>query len=259
VARIDVTKRPGRPAERFYGSSRSRVRCPTTETAEVVNAYESKLGAGLDEVVGTSRTPLEGTSPRLRASETNLGDLVADAVRDVARSEIALVNGGGVRGDRVHQPGPLTRRTLIEIHPFGNVVCTLSVPGKVVVAALEHGVSRLPAAAGQFPQVSGLTFRVNPEAPTGSRVTDVRVQNAPIDLNRTYTLAVPDFLLAGGDGYTMFKGQKVLVGPEAGPTLAAALERYVAERRGRARGRGADCEPINALLMLARPRGPAAR
>ncbi len=57
------------------------------------------------------------------------------------------------------------------------------------------------------------------------------MQNAPLDPNRTYTLAVPDFLLAGGDGYTMFKGQKVLVGPEAGPTLAAALEGYVAERR----------------------------
>ena len=59
----------------------------------------------------------------------------------------------------------------------------------------------------------------------------MRVANAPLDPNRTYTLAVPDFLLAGGDGYTMFKGQKVLVGPEAGPTMAAALEGYVAAQR----------------------------
>ena len=232
VARIDVAKRPGRPVERFYELIPITSALPDDpKAAEVVNAYESKLGAGLDEVVGTSRTALEGTSQRLRTSETNLGNLVADAVRAAGRSEIALVNSGGVRGDRVHQPGSLTRRTLIEIHPFGNIVCTLSVPGKVVVAALEHAVSRLPAAAGQFPQVSGLTFRVNPDAPAGSRVLDVRSQNAPIDLNRAYTLAVPDFLLAGGDGYTMFKGQKVLVGPEAGPTLAAALEGYVAERR----------------------------
>jgi 2',3'-cyclic-nucleotide 2'-phosphodiesterase (5'-nucleotidase family) len=141
------------------------------------------------------------------------------------------VNGGGIRGDRVHQPGPLARRILIEIHPFGNVVTTLSVPGRVVVAALEHGVSRLPITAGQFPQVSGMTFRVNPDAPAGARVSDVRVQNAPLDPNRAYTLAIPDFLLASGDGYTMFKGQKVLVGPEAGPTMAAALEDYVAGRR----------------------------
>jgi 5'-nucleotidase len=231
VARIDVAKRAG-AVERHHELIPVTSALPDDPTtAEIVNAYETKLGAGLDTVIGTTRAPLEGTSPRLRTSETNLGNLVADAVRTAARSDIAMVNGGGIRGDRVHQPGPLTRRTLIEIHPFGNVVSTLSVPGRVVTAALEHGVSRLPASAGQFPQVSGLTFRVNPEAAAGSRVSDVRVQNAPLDPNRTYTLAIPDFLLAGGDGYTMFKGQTVLVGPEAGPTMASALENYVAERR----------------------------
>jgi 5'-nucleotidase len=232
VARIDIARRPGRPVDRFYELVPITSALPDEpKTAEVVSAWETKLGAGLDEVVGTNKTPLEGTSQRLRTSETNLGDLVADAVRAAARSDAALVNGGGVRGDRVHQPGPLTRRTIIEIHPFGNVVTTLSVPGRVIVAALEHGVSRLPLSAGQFPQVSGLTLRVNPDASPGARVSDVRVQNAPLDPNRFYTVAVPDFLVAGGDGYAMFKGQKVLVGAEAGPTMAAALERYVADRR----------------------------
>jgi 5'-nucleotidase len=219
VARIDIAKRPGRAVERYHELIPITSALPDDpKTAEIVKAYESKLDAGLDVVVGTTQVPLEGTSPRLRTSETNLGNLVADAVRAAARSEIALVNGGGIRGDRVHQPGPLARRILIEIHPFGNVVTTLS-------------VSRLPITAGQFPQVSGMTFRVNPDAPAGARVSDVRVQNAPLDPNRAYTLAIPDFLLASGDGYTMFKGQKVLVGPEAGPTMAAALEDYVAGRR----------------------------
>jgi 5'-nucleotidase len=232
VARIDIARRPGRAVERYHELIPITSALPDDpRTAAVVNAYESKLGAGLDAVVGTTRVPLEGTSPRLRTSETNLGNLVADAVRAAARSDVALVNGGGIRGDRVHQPGALTRRTVIEIHPFGNVVCTVSVPGRVVTAALEHGVSRLPATAGQFPQVSGLTFRVNPDAPVGSRISDVRVQNAPLDPNRAYTIAIPDFLLAGGDGYTMFKGQKVLVGPGAGTTMATVLENYVAERR----------------------------
>ena len=232
VARIDLVRRAGRPVDRFYELIPITSALPDDpNTAEVVNAWESKLGAGLDEVVGTNRAPLDGTSQQLRTSETNLGDLVADAVRAAARSDAALVNGGGIRGDRIHPPGPLTRRTLIEIHPFGNAVTTLSVPGRVIVAALEHGVSRLPLSAGQFPQVSGLTFRVNPDASAGARVSDVRVQDAPLEPDRVYTLAVPDFLVAGGDGYTMFKGQKVLVGPEAGPTMAAALERYIAERR----------------------------
>ena len=228
VARIDIAKRRSGLIERFYEL------IPVTaaieeepKTAAIVAAYESKLGTAMDNVVATTGAPLEGTAIRLRAGETNLGNLVADAVRAAAGSELAIVNSGGVRGDRVHPPGPLTRRAVIEIHPFGNVVCTLAVPGRVVLQALEHGVSRLPATAGQFPQVSGMTFRVNPDAKPGARVSDVRVGNAPIDLERNYTLAIPDFLLAGGDGYEMFKVQKVVVGPESGPLMAIALENYL--------------------------------
>jgi 5'-nucleotidase / UDP-sugar diphosphatase len=121
-------------------------------------------------------------------------------------------------------------RTLLEIHPFGNVVCKLSVQGRVIVAALNHGVARLPAAAGQFPQVSGVTFRVNAEAPAGARVQDVRVNGAPIVPDQMYTLAIPDFLLAGGDGYAMFADQKLLIDAEFGTLMAVALEKYIAGR-----------------------------
>jgi len=229
VARIDVNRRGLAPVERFYEL------IPITsaieddpETARVVAAYEAKLGPELAKEVAVSRVPLAGTALRLRASETNLGDLVADAVRAAANAEIAIVNSGGIRGDRDHPPGPILRRTLIEIHPFGNVVCTIAIAGRTILQALEHGVSRLPAAAGQFPQVSGLTFTADSSAPPGRRVRDVRVGAAPLDLAREYTLALPDFMLHGGDGYTMFAGQKVLVSAEAGPLMAVALENYVA-------------------------------
>jgi 2',3'-cyclic-nucleotide 2'-phosphodiesterase (5'-nucleotidase family) len=167
----------------------------------------------------------------LRTSETNLGNLVADAIRAEARSDIALVNSGGIRGDRVHQPGSITRYELVQIHPFGNVICTIAVPGRIVVAALEHAFSRLPAAAGQFLQVSGMKLRVDLNAPAGSRVRDVSVQGQPLDTGKTYTVALPDFMLLGGDGFQMFAGQRVLVDPESGPMMATALEKFVSERR----------------------------
>ena len=104
--------------------------------------------------------------------------------------------------------------------------------------------------------MSGLTFRVNPDAPAGTRVSEVRVANAPLDPNRTYTLAIPDFLLAGGDGYTMFKGQKVLVGPEVGSNRWRPRSRsYVAERREVAPDdRGAYHASGNKLAAKARDR-----
>ena len=97
-------------------------------------------------------------------------------MRAEAQADVAIVNSGGIRGDRIPSRGPLTLRTLLEIHPFGNIVCKVAVPGRVVLAALNHGVSRLPAAAGQFPQVSGLTMRVDVKAPPERVCSDVQVQ-----------------------------------------------------------------------------------
>ena len=56
---------------------------------------------------------------------------------------------------------------------------------------------------------------------------DVKVNGQPLDPNKTYTVAVPDFLLKQGDGYTMFAGQPVKVAPEAGNLISTALEKYV--------------------------------
>jgi 5'-nucleotidase len=104
------------------------------------------------------------------------------------------------------------------------------VPGRVVIAALNHAVSRLPEVAGQFPQVAGLRLGIDLRGPPGDRVRDVTVAGAPIDPDRPYTLALPDFVLLGGDGYDMFGKGRVLVGPESGPLMVRALEEYLAAR-----------------------------
>ncbi len=232
VARIDVNRwRPG-VIERFYELIPiTSALADDPDTAAVVKSYEDRLGTALDEVVGQTTVPLDADSVRMRAAETNIGDFFADAVRAEAAADFAILNSGSIRGDRVYPAGPLTKRTLLSMHPFGNVICKIALPGRVVLQALEHGVSKLPATAGQFPQVSGLTMRVDPNAPPGNRVREVLVGGKPLDPNATYTLAVPDFMLKGGDGYTMFAAQRVLVAPEAGRLLVEALEKRVAEQK----------------------------
>jgi len=242
VARIDVsvskalpggTNPPaGRTVDRFYELIPVTAALPDEpHTAEVVRSYESKLSSELETVVGTSTVPLDADTVRLRASETNLGDLVTDAIRAHVGTDVAILNSGSIRGDRIFPPGPLTRRTLLTIHPFGNVVCKVEAPGRVIVQALNNGVSKLPATAGPFPQVSGMSFRVNPNAPVGSRITDVKIGGQALDPDKVYSVALADFMLMGGDGYGMFSDQRVLIGPEAGDLIADALEQYVAEKR----------------------------
>jgi 2',3'-cyclic-nucleotide 2'-phosphodiesterase (5'-nucleotidase family) len=75
-----------------------------------------------------------------------------------------------------------------------------------------------------------MTMTVDPQAPVGSRVRDVKVNGQPLDPNRSYTIAIPDFIFKQGDGYTMFAGQPVRIGPEAGNLITSALERYIAAK-----------------------------
>jgi len=232
VARIDLNRRSETgPVERFYEllpiTTANR---EDPAAAAVINDWEARLGTELLRPIGRTSVPLNGLSPVLRSQETNLGNLVADAARADVDAEIAIINSGGLRGDRMYAAGTLTRRTLLEIHPFGNVACKVRVPGRLVLQALEHGVSKLPVVAGHFPQVSGITFRVNPTAPAGQRIADVQVSGAPLDPARSYTLAIPDYLLNGGDGYTMFDGVTALVSPDTGRLLVTALETYVTAR-----------------------------
>jgi 5'-nucleotidase/UDP-sugar diphosphatase len=149
-------------------------------------------------------------------------------MRAEAGADMALMNSGGIRGNREYPAGQLTRRDLIQMAPFNNVVCTVAVTGRELLAALNHGVAKLPGVGGQFPQVSGMRFRVRLSEPVGSRVHDLTIGGAPVDLAQTYTLALPDFVLHGGDDYDMFGQARVIVGPEAAPLIVSALEKAVA-------------------------------
>jgi 5'-nucleotidase len=73
-------------------------------------------------------------------------------------------------------------------------------------------------------------MRVDPQAAPGSRVSDVRIGSQPLDPAAIYTVAIPDYMLNGGDDYTVFAGERVLISPLDGITIAAALEKYLAAR-----------------------------
>jgi 5'-nucleotidase/UDP-sugar diphosphatase len=232
AARIDVIRPPGpgRMIERFFELIPITAGIPDDPaTASVAQSYEARLSKELDTVVGTSTSPLDASEQRL-ISETGLGNLIADALRADVDADVGLSNAGGARGSRVYAAGPLTRRTLLSIHPFGNIVCKVAVSGRVLLDALNHGLARLPIGAGAFPQVSGVTMKVDVRQPASSRVSEVRVNGQPLDLAKTYTIALPDYTLLGGDGYSMFAGQKVLVDAQSGDLVVLALEKYVAAK-----------------------------
>lgn len=167
--------------------------------AEAKAAFD-KIGS---EVIGKTDILLEGTRDKVRTGETNLGNLINDAILALTKADIAFTNGGNIRTSI--EPGEITRSEIINVLPFGNIVVTKKVSGKDVLAALELGVSAYPASLGGFPHVGGMTFAFDPTKPVGQRVYDVKVKGQPLDLNKTYTFATNDFIAAGGDNYTMLK------------------------------------------------------
>ncbi len=81
------------------------------------------------------------------------------------------MNGGGIRAGKVYPPGTaITRRDVLAELPFGNHLVALDVKGSELRSRIENGLSRLPDAAGRFPQVSGMTVEFDPQRPAGSRV-----------------------------------------------------------------------------------------
>lgn len=174
-------------------------------------AMTTKYGAKLQELaarVGSTSVSLDARSAANRTLETNIADYVADAFRQAAGADVALVNGGSIRADAIITPGEMTLRDVLSVLPFNNELVKIEVSGDTLRQALEHGVSRSEGNSepGRFPQVSGLRFAFDTNLPAGARVSNVTVNNQPLDLKRTYTLVTAKYLAGGGDQYAMLKG-----------------------------------------------------
>ena len=160
------------------------------------------------KVVASSPRDLTSDREIVRRQESELGNLTADALRAATGADIALANGGSLRADLPQ--GKITKGTILSIFPFGNTVHKVELKGAVIKAILEHSVEYVPESFGGFMNVSGMTFDLDKKAPGGNRVSNVKINGQPLDLQKKYTVAVNDFMAAGGDNFTMMKETKML-------------------------------------------------
>ncbi len=159
-------------------------------------------------VVGKSVVVLNGVRDDARTKETNLADLVTDAMLDASKADLVITNGGGLRTSI--DAGDITKGEIISVLPFGNILIVKELKGSDVLKALEHGIEFYPASAGSFSQVAGVKFTFNPNKPVGQKITSVTVGGKTLDPNKIYKVATNDFMAIGGDGYTMFNGTKTV-------------------------------------------------
>lgn len=157
--------------------------------------------------------PLNGTRgiEGVRASETNLGNLITDGMLAAAQkidkdTVIALQNGGGIRASI--DAGDITMGEVLTVMPFGNALAIMNITGAELLEALEHSVRNYPAENGGFLHVAGMSFAYNPAAEAGSRVQEVLVKtdkgSVALDPKANYKVATNTFTAKGGDGFDSF-------------------------------------------------------
>ena len=202
-----------------------------TDMNDFINGLWEQYSEQLNIFIGTIDYDLlirpEGSSDShtiyCRYKECTLGNLVADAFRAVVSADVSIVNGGAIRSNLLK--GEIKAKDIIEIMPFFNSVFVKEVTGQSILDALEFGVRQMPNAFGGFPQVSGITFDVknyiDSSVVTDSngmfirvdgdrRVFNVKINGENLDINKKYNISCSEYVLAGGDGFTMFSDFKVV-------------------------------------------------
>ncbi|MEW6079483.1 MAG: 5'-nucleotidase C-terminal domain-containing protein [Thermodesulfobacteriota bacterium] len=174
--------------------------------ADIVAAYDRRLGDQYKEVIGRADTFLDGERERIRCEETALGNFVTDVMAAYTGADIALINAGALRASI--KQGPVTVEDVFKAMPYANELLVTGLTGREIEEMLKRSVSGAREEEdGGFLQVSGIYFDVR-----GRQVGNVRVgrDRQPMDAEARYTVAVPDFLSTGGDGYAMLKGKSYI-------------------------------------------------
>ncbi len=197
---------------------------PDPVVAGRASEIRARLDKGLDEPIGVTQTELDGRKSSVHTRETALGDFIADAMRDATHADVAILNGGAIRGDAVLAPGAtLTRKTVFAALPFANRLVTLDLSGADLRAALESAYGALGRDAGRFAQISGARLALRRDSIPGSRLASIEIGGAPLDETRLYRVATNDYLASGKDGYDAFLRGKTLFAEDAEPLVSAVV------------------------------------
>ena len=161
---------------------------------------------------------------RERSGESAVGSLVADAMREATRADVAMQNSGGLRADLPE--GIVTEGAIYEVMPFDNTIFSLELTGTEIRSVLEEGL-----ASGRITQVSGIKYSYDLSRPRGSRLLMLsQADGQPIDPTYHYHVVVNNFMAGGGDNNdTLTKGRHR---QDTGQNVRDALRDYVVAMAG---------------------------
>lgn len=200
------------------------------EVGKLVGAFNDQMNEMLRKPIGFLATPIDARRNYVSSRPAPIGEFIADAYRWKTGADIAVINAGGIRGDRIFSSGPITLETVMELHPFQNQIWIKEMKGAEIRRMLEFSASALigqsddynnaarvgrsgflhfsglcasfSLSSGHEPLEIGLNGEIKKE---GTRVKFSGLMEdgfiSPLNDDDTYTVAMPDFIGSGGDKY----------------------------------------------------------
>ena len=145
----------------------------------------------LAAVAGT----LVGHAPRKYYGESVVGNLVADALRAHAKTDIGMITPGALRADLTS--GSVTVEQIRNVFPFLDRVSTIRLTGALLKDVVRKGLQREYG----LPQYSGLTLTAELAESGEESLISLKINSSPVIDTKQYTLATGSFTATGGEGY----------------------------------------------------------
>ncbi|GBG30915.1 5'-nucleotidase [Hondaea fermentalgiana] len=220
----------------------------------LVDSMNAPLEVYKQTVVGESSIALNGERSSVRYGETNLGNMICDAILSNVDTEefqeaygaveLCVINGGGVRASI--PAGNITVEHVLTVLPFGNTISVIRITGRALYIALEGAIARVGEGEGEFPQIgAGMNLVYNSSVattcgsddakPACSIANDSEINRIiSIELNgelienseeNTYLLVTNSYIASGKDGYVAFGESEMVF--EYGDVMADAFQEYI--------------------------------
>ncbi|KAM9341527.1 snake venom 5'-nucleotidase-like [Symphorus nematophorus] len=214
-----------------------------------IEEWKKGLAQYSSQYVGQTLVYLNGTFEECRFRECNLGNLICDAMinHNVKYSSdqqwnhvgICMLNSGAIRApiDERYKNGSITMEDILTVLPFGGTFDLVQIKGSTVKKAFEHSIHRYGSKSGEFLQVSGIHVEYDLSKPANHRVVSLSMRCTacrvpkyePLDLEKTYTVVMPSYVVGGGDNFTMIKDE--LLKHNTGDMDISVLSKYISDMK----------------------------
>lgn len=213
------------------------------EVSKIIEDIEARQKPVLNQVVGKTDVPLEGSAIKTYTEETNLGRVITSAYLETTGADIAFENCGGIRASIAAED--ITKGSVIGVSPFGNYLVTKKITGadlkSILEKSLEMGANNLKAyqegkhewpanGGGSYLQIGGMKVAYDPARSLDNRLVSVDIGGAPLDLDSTYTVVTNQFVASNASKYP-----ELAVKPELNQYGASeeAVMRYITNHSGK--------------------------